>query len=115
MAVNYIDIAPNASTKASLTTLTQLNDGQVVHLLGYYAAGDGGGQSLVYNLTGRTGITVDSGFYFTGPGSDDYFEAVNKKVANVLQWGAKGDGSTDDTTRTFVVIFRRPSYLAISS
>ena len=71
-------------------------DGQQVVTLGYTAIGDSGGNRYVYHATGRP--ATDGGFYIDGPGADDYFEAVDKTVASVKQFGAVGDGVADDST-----------------
>jgi len=86
-----------SNTVAGLASVTVTN-GQIVNLLGYYAIGDSGGQSLVYHSTGRSGITVDSGFYFAGPGGDDYFEAVDKNIIYARKFGVKADGVANDYT-----------------
>lgn len=78
---------------AALTSAVSQANGTTVVLEGYYAAGDGGGQHLTYRSTGRSGITVDNGFYFDGPGSDDYFEASDKSVAYARRFGASPDAS----------------------
>lgn len=84
---------------ADLASTSGLVNGRAFKTKGYYTAGDGGGQELIYYSTGRSGITVDGGFYFAGPGADDYFEAVDKSVVDVKLFGAKGDGTSDDTAR----------------
>lgn len=83
-----------ASSVAGLASLS-LADGQVVVTTGYYSAGDGGGNVYTYNGSGRP--TADGGFYINGPGLDDYFEAVDKTVVNLRQFGCVGDGVTDET------------------
>lgn len=89
---------------ADLTATEGLVDGRVFKTKGYYTAGDGGGQDLIYRSTGKSGITVDNGFYFAGPGADDYFEAVNKSVVVARRFGVKADGSADDYTAMTKVI-----------
>lgn len=84
------------STVSALGSLAAQRDGQVIELLGYYTAGDGGGQTLVYHSTGRP--TADDGFYFDGPGADDYFEAVDQSEANLLRFGCYNDGTNGATT-----------------
>jgi len=84
---------------ADLSATAGLTNGRVFKTKGYYTAGDGGGQEVVYRSSGKSGITVDGGFYFAGPGADDYFEAVDKSVVNVQRFGATGNGTTDDTAR----------------
>lgn len=83
-----------ASSVAGLASLS-LADGQVVATTGYYSGGDGGANTYIYHGTGRP--TADGGFYINGPGPDDYFEAINKTEINVRQFGARGDGSDDQS------------------
>jgi hypothetical protein len=80
---------------ASMVAATTHVDGDLVKTLGYYAAGDGGGNSYIYHATGRP--TADGGFFIDGPVADDYFEAVDKTVAKARQFGAVGDGTTNDS------------------
>jgi len=84
---------------ADLSATAGLVNGRAFKTKGYYTAGDGGGQDLVYRSSGRSGITVDGGFYFTGPGADDYFEAVDKTVVIAERFGMVGDDSTNNATR----------------
>lgn len=88
-----------ANTQSNLTALSGLVDNQIVHLLGYYAIGDGGGQYLIYQFTGRSGVTIDEGLYFNGFDTDDYFEALDKTQIVLSRFGVRGDGVTDDTSR----------------
>lgn len=74
---------------AGLTTTSNLTDGQAIKLQGYYTKGDGGGQELIYRATGRSGITIDGGFYFTGYAADDYFEARDKTIAVLQRFGVQ--------------------------
>jgi hypothetical protein len=69
-------------------------DGKWIRTAGYLTANDGGGNLYQYHETGRP--TADGGFYINGAGADDYFEATNKRFANILQFGAKSDGATDN-------------------
>jgi len=85
----------SSATVAGLAALTPTN-GSVVDLLGYYAAGDGGGQQLIYRSSGRESITLDGGFYLTGSGASDYFEAVDKTVISAKRFGCRADGTTND-------------------
>jgi regulator of RNase E activity RraB len=71
----------------SMVAATTHVDGDLVKTLGYYVAGDGGGNSYIYHAAGRP--TADGGFYIDGPGADDYFEAVDKTIANIRQFGAQ--------------------------
>ena len=70
--------------------------GQLVQTLGYYAASDGGAN--VYRYDSGSAAAIDGGFVLDGPGSVGRFLAVDQTVANARQFGAKGDGVTDDTS-----------------
>ena len=76
-------------------------DGEVIKTLGYYEKFDGGGNEFFYHSSKKVGddLKFDGGFFVegSGPTSYDYFEAIDKTVVNVRQFGAKGDASTDDT------------------
>ena len=68
--------------------------GDTCQTLGYYAAGDGGGDLLQWTVSGTT---TDNGFVHDAPGAGgERWEAVDKSVANVRKFGAKGDYTTDD-------------------
>lgn len=77
------------------------SDGDICATTGYWNRGDGGGNKYIYHATGRSVVNgaglIDEGFYITGANADDYFEAVDKTVANVRHFGAVGDGINDDT------------------
>ena len=65
---------------------------------GYYVAGDGGANSFYWDGTsGATdnGGTIIKPTFVSGAGR---WLAVDAYTINVRQFGAKGDGSTDDTT-----------------
>jgi hypothetical protein len=63
---------------------------------GYYARGDGGGGMFV--VTNSVTSTNLGGRIFALLGGGTYsFDAVGPDVSNVRRWGAKGDGSFDDT------------------
>ena len=65
---------------------------------GYYAAGDGGGNSFYWDGTsGATdnGGTIIKPTFVSGAGR---WLAIDAYTINVRQFGAKGDGSTDNTT-----------------
>jgi len=90
--INYVNTVSDFAS-------TRLRDGQRVSTLGYNSVGDGGENNYIYHRTGRSGITEDGGFFINGPGSDDYFEAINKRELKAEQIGAVGDGSVDDKTK----------------
>lgn len=98
IATNVADIATKRSFRTTGATLgaTAGTDGGYVTMLGYHSAGDTAPWDMIYRATGRTGVTVDGGFYIAGPGADDYWEAADKTIAYVDRFGAKaGDVAFD--------------------
>ena len=71
-------------------------DGDLVEVLGYYAAGDGGGGLFRYDATSV--VTQDLGFIHDSAISGRFI-AIDQSVANVVRFGAKGDNATDDIAR----------------
>ena len=70
----------------------------VAQTSGYYAAGDGGGNSFYWDGTSGTtdnGGTVIKPTFVSGAGR---WIALNRTSVNVLQFGAYGNDSVDDTT-----------------
>ena len=70
----------------------------VAQTSGYYVAGDGGGNSFYWDSTsGATdnGGTIIKPTFVSGAGR---WLAIDAYTINVRQFGAKGDGSTDNTT-----------------
>ena len=74
---------------ADMQASTNLINGSYAQTLGYYTKGDGGGAT--YKITD----TQPSGKYETLGAL--YAELIVEKDVNVKQFGAKGDGTTDDT------------------
>lgn len=82
---------------ASLTLIIGLS-GQNISTLGYYADGDGGANNFYYSTSSSAtdnGGTVIKPTSVSGAGR---WLAVDTKTATVEQFGAKGDGSFNDTT-----------------
>ncbi|MGF6849797.1 hypothetical protein QFZ51_005032 [Chitinophaga sp. W3I9] len=78
--------------------VTALNPNDLIHLLGYYSPGDGGGGDFYWDATStdtdnggsvikRTAIAVGR------------FKAILNDVINVKRFGAKGVGGSDDDTQ----------------
>jgi len=87
-------------TVAEMLLLNSLDDGARVHLLGYYAAGDGGGQPLYYDASSTA--THNGGTVFQPTGvTIGRLLSVDTSVINVKQFGVVGDfdsgSGTDDT------------------
>lgn len=81
----------NVNTVSDLRAynVTGLATGATVNLLGYYAAGDGGGGLFYYD---SASVASDNGGTFIAKWIRIYSGSVN-----VRWFGAKGDGSTNDT------------------
>ncbi len=95
------NIAPGLKIVERAVSLPRLRGfvaGDIVRTLGYRRAMDGGGNEFVHHGVGRPEPAfLDDGFYWGGSGADDWFEATDQSVVNVRQFGATGDGKTDDT------------------
>ena len=88
----------NVDRIADMVALANLEDGQRVATARYGSPnilGDGSAGEYIYRTTGRP--TSDAGFFHNGAGTNDYFELADQSVVNVLQFGAAGDASTDDS------------------
>lgn len=81
------------ATVSALTSLSSPVDGLLYYLQGYYAARDGG-QGFVRYVAGST-TTANGGTVFTHA-SGRFFRTDVNGVATVLQFGARGDGVTND-------------------
>ena len=65
---------------------------------GYYNVGDGGGGPYRM-VAATTGAYVDNGGNIIVANDGSVWELINSGNLNVAQFGAKGDGVTDDTTK----------------
>lgn len=89
-------IAVNIAALKALT-VTNFTTGSQVRLAGYYAAGDGGGGVFTYNSGSSA---TDNGGTIIQPtvGAGRWLRASPNTQLNARQFGAKGDGATNDTT-----------------
>lgn len=94
---NWIGRQLTAATLAELQALavTDFPDGIAVHLLGYSAAGDGGG-GIVYFDAANTDSVNNVTIYATAS-TGRWVRRVPGNSLNVRWAGAKGDGIADDT------------------
>jgi hypothetical protein len=67
----------------------------VVHVLGYYSPGDGGGGTFLLTNT-VTGTNAGTRIYSARLGQS--WERITKDTITVKDFGAKGDGTADDST-----------------
>lgn len=92
-AAAYRDIVFDTLTEA--ISYEKFSIGEVFRTLGYNTIGDGGGND--YRVVAAATGTDDGGEYIDLTGSGLQGQALFLNGANVNQWGATGDGTTDDT------------------
>lgn len=95
------DVKPLTDSEqlASIAELTALDVSSLaatlVYVSGYYASGDGGGGWFEY-LSGNSD-TADGGITFAPDAGSGRWKRVEREEIYVEMFGAKGDGSTDDS------------------
>ena len=89
--------APEIVTNvAALRALSQTTPAPIIMTTGYYTAGDGGGAFYAY--ASGSGLTDNGGTAILDANSHVYL-LVNSQQLDARQFGAKGDGVTDDSVR----------------
>lgn len=83
------------STIAQLKALLKTGNPRAF-VLGYYAAGDGGGGAYYYDSTDTT--TADNGGTVIVASDGGRWKMASTTVVSAKQYGAKGDGATNDYT-----------------
>jgi len=83
------------STVAAMVADTDLSVGDLVTTTGYFASGDGGNND--YSVV-AAGTGTDDGGSFIDLATHQAKGLFPGSVTSALQFGAKGDGGTDDTT-----------------
>ena len=86
LLTNYSGFVKQEDTTIAMLADTELRTGVLVQTAGYYEAGDGG-QGLFLITTTETSFALENGLY----------AAILEDIENVLAYGAKADGTTDDT------------------
>lgn len=75
---------------------TDIDAGQTVLTKGYHSVNDGG--SALYTIRAKDVSDVDDGGSIIFLDNDNVAELITDGTVNAKQFGAKGDGVTDDTT-----------------
>jgi hypothetical protein len=89
---------PKIANIAALRLITGSASLTAIETQGYYTAGDGGGNSFVWNPTSEQSDDGGSVVLPTGhAGAGRWCAVWADSSCDVRQWGAVGDGSTDDT------------------
>lgn len=84
------------SSVAAMSAQTGMADGALAITYGYYANGDGGhGQ---YRYDASSVAAVNGGTVINAASGIGRWILLGDSIINVRQFGAKGDGSTDDTS-----------------
>lgn len=77
-------------------TVSQIEDRQQIEVLGYYAVGDLGGGLFYYDLA--SAASANNGTVVAPTSGSGRWKRVYSGPLSVAWFGAKGDGSTDDTS-----------------
>jgi len=95
---NPSNISYSVNSIADLKNLTGAFDNESILLLGYYSINDGGGGEFYWN---SSSVATDDGgavIQATGIATGRWLRIFPDRTSNVKWFGAKGNGSTSDTT-----------------
>ena len=95
-----VDVTVTNAASLSAVDTSSMSNNDVGIMLGYYTAGDDGGGIYWLDTSGNLGASAENGgtiIAATG-GTNNYWRLLNDCFYSVKQFGAKGDGSTDDAT-----------------
>ena len=94
---NIAENAINAITFDNIAQLKLHSSIGRVDVLGYYTKGDGGGGTFYWDSTSTETDNGGTIVQATGIATGRWKRPIDETVGNVTKWGAKGDGTTDDT------------------
>lgn len=94
-AITTTTPAVTVSTIAALRALSKIIN-QFAYVGGYYAAGDGGGGNYYYDAADTS--SADNGGTIIVATDGGRWKLANDGLVSVKQFGAKGDGTTNDAT-----------------
>lgn len=80
---------------AEMKAMSNIVAGNIIKTIGYYSANDGGGATYLIREKLETDVEDLGAIHFIN--DNLVAEIIVNKIMNVKQFGAKGDGITDDT------------------
>ncbi|MNC14759.1 hypothetical protein D3C75_625470 [compost metagenome] len=94
--------AQTVTSIAALRLLLKTSISTYASVLGYYAVGDGGGGRYWLDTSDNT--SADDGCVTIVASDGGRWKLVVTQPIDLRQWGCKGDGVTDDTTRYMAAV-----------
>lgn len=97
LTVSGAQAATKVNTVADLRALTPVQDGMLVQTSGYWTNGDGGGTTFYYSAS--SSASTNLGTVIAPSSGAGRFLWTDNGIVSIRMFGAKGDGSTDDTSK----------------